>query len=435
MKLGLLGEKLSHSLSPKIHMMALGAMGRAGSYDLIEVAPEDLPAFMQALKDGAFDGINVTIPYKKAVMPFLDALSQSARRIGAVNTILREGSTLTGYNTDYDGFGALLAANFIGVSGEDFAVLGSGGAAHSVLARLADHKAKSITLVSRNPMAAGQAFSQSSFAVPFETAGYGALDLRGKIVVNTTPVGMYPNAGVSPITAAALSGCKAVVDLIYNPCKTRLMQDAEAKGIPAVNGLFMLVAQGLKAEEIWQGQTLDVCLMRGILRKISDEKPNLVIIGMPGSGKTTVGQMLAERLEMEFFDMDAHIEAHYGKIADLFLKGETHFREIESKTAKLAAEKRNTVICTGGGVVKRSDNLKHLAGSGFIFFLDRPVEQIAADIDEHTRPLLKRNKNTVFQLYDERIALYRAYAHCRIANEADVETAVKRIIEKWQVNG
>ena len=432
MKLGLLGEKLSHSLSPKIHQMALSALDIAGSYELIEVAPEDLSEFMHTLKDGVFDGINVTIPYKKTVMTNLDDLSEGAERIGAVNTILREGNRLIGYNTDYDGFGALLKANCIKVLEEDFTVLGAGGAAHGVLAYLSDHGAKSITLVSRSPKKAEVDFLGLTAGTSMTVTGYDGLNLTDKVLVNTTPMGMHPKADVSPIPSDALLGCKAVVDLIYNPSKTKLMLDAESLGVPAANGLYMLVAQAIKAEEIWQGRNIDACLTRSIHRRISGEQQNLVIIGMPGSGKTTVGRMLAERLEMDYFDMDAYIEQEYGSISDLFEKSETHFRDIESKTAKLAARKSNTVICTGGGVVKRGDNMEHLAKTGCIFFLDRPVEQIFSDVDETSRPLLQKDKTALFRLYDERIARYKAYAHCIIANDKDAETAANRILEKWQ---
>ncbi len=433
MKLGLLGEKLGHSLSPAIHDMALKALGVDGNYGLIEVPTQGLADFMQSFKDGAYDGINVTIPYKREVIQYLDALSDGAARIGAVNTILREGKTLKGFNTDYDGFGALLAANFIDTAGEDFVVLGAGGAANSVLTYLSDHAAGSITLVSRSPESAERGFSGKSFAVPFKTAGYVDLNLEGKILVNTTPVGMHPKEGVSPIPADALNGCKTLVDLIYNPAQTRLMQDAITKGIPAVNGLYMLAAQAMKAEEIWQGRAMDGWLTRQIYNSLSQDKPNIVITGMPGSGKTTVGKLVAEQLNMDFFDMDADIEARFGDIHALFAKGEEHFRDIEFQTAAAAANRTNTVVCTGGGVVKRNENMKHLAGTGAIFFLDRPVEQIYGDVDADSRPLLKQDKSAVFKLYEERIGLYQKFSHCRIANETDAETAAAQIIEKWRV--
>ena len=432
MKLGLLGERLGHSMSPAIHEKAFKAMNTAGRYELIEVARENLASFMQELKEGAYDGINVTIPYKKEVMPYLDEISDSAQRIGAVNTIKRVDDKLYGFNTDYDGFGALLESVFIDVAGQDFVVLGAGGAANSVLAYLNDHKAASITLVSRSPEKAEQMVSTDVFDVPFEICGYENLTMTGKALVNTTPVGMYPKDGVSPVSKESLKGCTAVVDIIYNPSETKLMQDALSTGTPAVNGLYMLVAQALKAEEIWQNKTLDSGLVRQIYHQIDGRKQNMVIIGMPGCGKTTVGKMVANQLGMDFFDMDAYIEAHYGDIPSLFAKSEAHFRDIESEVAMIASRLENTVISTGGGVVKRKDNMSNLARTGAIFFLDRPLNQIYHDVDRETRPLFYENPLTVLKLYEERIDLYRQYAHFRIENEIDAKTAVSRIEEKWQ---
>lgn len=258
---GLIGQKLSHSLSPRIHAFLFREMGIDAQYDLIEVQPGELPGLLDALKAQGYRGVNVTIPYKKEIMACLDSLSLEASCIGAVNTICLDGS-YKGYNTDYDGFGLALEASGVNVQGARCAVLGSGGAARAVVTWLEDHGAAGITIVSRDPDSAMLKFPGLFFAdiASFSASGY-------DLLINTTPVGMHPDTADSPLRKEQLEGTGFVMDLIYNPARTLLLQFAEELGIHHANGLYMLVAQAVRSEEIWQGKTLD----RALIRKAMDE--------------------------------------------------------------------------------------------------------------------------------------------------------------------
>lgn len=261
---GLVGGKLSHSLSPKIHAFLFRELGINGEYGLIEASPGELPGLLGELKAKGYLGVNVTIPYKKDIMAFLDCLSDEANRIGAVNTISLL-DRFTGYNTDYDGFGMALEAYGIKAEGARCAVLGSGGAARAVVAYLEDHGASSVTIASRNPESAMVRFPGLKCAdiLTFEAKGY-------DIVINATPVGMYPDSYRSPLRKEQLEGAGFIMDLIYNPSKTLLLQYSEELGIPCANGLYMLVAQAFRSEEIWQGRTLDRAIISKIMAIISD---------------------------------------------------------------------------------------------------------------------------------------------------------------------
>lgn len=431
MRLTLLGEKLSHSLSPKIHQLIFDKTGKTGTYDLSEVKKENLAEFITAFKTGAFDGINVTIPYKRDVIPYLDALSDGAKKIGAVNTIARNGNKLTGYNTDYDGFGVLLKANFIAVNGEAFTVLGAGGAAKAVLAYLDDHGAQAITLVSRDADQAKKRFDANDYRCGVNIIAYDKMNLENQVLVNTTPIGMSPKTGISPIDADQLAGCKSVVDIVYNPETTQLMQDAENHAIQAVNGLYMLAAQAVRAQEIWQAKSIPDHLTRYIARQLSTNNPNLVLIGMPGCGKTTIGQVLSSKMKMPLFDIDVAIAEKYGPIPNLFDIGEAHFRAIETETTKKAAGLENTIICTGGGIIKNKANMTALAKNGTIVFIDRPVAHILSDIDHDSRPLLNGKADSLTKLYDERIDLYKSYAHLTVDGSGTIDAVADAVERAW----
>jgi len=263
-KFGLLGEKLSHSLSPEIHSEIFRKLGINASYNIIEIKPEKLPGVLDELKSRGYIGINVTIPYKKEIMEYLDTLSDEASRIGAVNTVCLK-DRYEGYNTDYYGFGMALEKYGIKAAGARCAVLGSGGAARAVVTYLEDHGAGAVTIVSRNPEGAAAKFPGFSCTdiASFSADGF-------DIIINATPVGMYPDSEKSPIKKEQLKGAGFVMDLIYNPPKTVLLRYAEELGIPCSNGLYMLVAQAVKSEEIWQGRTLDKSFISGIAEKMGD---------------------------------------------------------------------------------------------------------------------------------------------------------------------
>ena len=308
---GLLGETLRHSFSPQIH-------ARLGAYDyrLFEVKPEDIPAF---LAKRAFDGINVTIPYKKTVIPYCAELSERAKRIGSVNTLLRRADgTLYGDNTDYDGFETLLDTIGFDPQGKKAVVLGSGGSSVTVRAVLEDRKTKEVVTISRT----GKNNYQNLH-----------LHKDAALIVNTTPVGMYPNTGNSPIPLDVFPACEAVIDIIYNPAKTRLLLNAEAKGIPCINGLPMLVSQAKRASELFTGTRIDTDEIARITDNIARMTMNILLIGMPGCGKTTVGTALASISDRAFLDTDTLIANKAGRTIPEILEtdGEQAFRALETK--------------------------------------------------------------------------------------------------------
>ena len=405
MKCGLLGRKLGHSYSPQIH----GLLGDY-SYDLFEKEPDELASF---LKNGDFTGINVTIPYKKDVIPYLDALSPAARKIGSVNTIVRRADgSLFGHNSDYFGFVSLVKHSGIAVEGKKVLVLGSGGTSNMVVTALRDLGAAPV-VISRS----GE-------------NNYGNLHLHSdaSVIVNATPVGMYPNTGVSPIDLRRFPALTGVLDVIYNPAKTQLLLDAEKLGIPHENGLWMLVAQAKEAAEYFTGKKLpDSCIekIHGIL---SRQMKNIVLIGMPGCGKSTIGTLLAETLGRTFVDADAQIVQMAGKsIPEIFAQdGEDAFRQWESDALAHLGKQSGLVIATGGGCVTRQRNYPALHQNGSIVWLERDLSLLPTD----GRPLSQSNR--LEEMYAVRKPLYEAFADVRVANTGSPEDTVTEILSKLE---
>ena len=431
-KYGLLGRVLGHSLSPRIHELIFEYTGLYGEYKLYPMEPDNVKSFITSLKNSGFHGLNVTIPYKSDVMPFLGFISEEARKIGSVNTILPAENGLKGYNTDYFGVEKMLQMAGIEPGGKSAVVLGSGGSAKTVTALLKDRGCTDILLVSRDKARAQVKFPGT------KTAEYPEFeDSRGyDILINTTPVGMYPDTDGCPLDEDIISGFKSVADLIYNPSETVLLKTARKHGARCVNGLYMLVAQAVAAQEIWN----EVKIADPVIDKIyadikagrSGGRKNIVLIGMPGSGKTTVGEMIAEKLGYKFVDIDSMIEEKYGAIPALFDRGEDYFRECETACAKEAAKMGGAVIATGGGIVTRKENMRALSQTGTVFFLDRPVENILNDIVQETRPLLKDGVGKLYELYDKRIDLYKEYADVIIDSDMDINKVVEDILRKNQ---
>jgi shikimate dehydrogenase len=404
---GLLGETLRHSFSPQIH-------ARLGAYDyrLYEVRPEDVPVFMERL---AFDGLNVTIPYKKTVIPYCAELSDRARRIGSVNTLLkRADGSLYGDNTDYFGFAALLDALGFDPAGQKAVILGSGGSAATVRAVLEDRGAGGIAIVSR-------------------TGEYNYQNLHlhrdAALIVNTTPVGMYPDTGVSPVSLQDFSACKAVIDIVYNPAKTRLLLDAEDMGIPCVNGLKMLVAQAKRAAELFTGRTIGDELIDRIADGIMRQALNVVLIGMPSCGKTTVGAKLAQATGREFLDTDVLIEQAAGRpIPDIICSdGEAAFRRLETEALAGAAKQRGKVIATGGGIVTIPENLPLIRQNSVCVFLNRDLDKLIAE----GRPLSQ--KYGVEALYKARLPLYRAFGEFEVDSNQGIDEVAEAVKEALQL--
>ena len=402
MRCGLLGEHLGHSYSPRIH----GSLG-SYSYELFEVAPEALDAFLHS---GRFDALNVTIPYKRTVLPYCAALSEKARKLGNVNTIVRRADgSLYGDNTDFDGFSWLLARNGGIQQGEKALVLGTGGASQTVQYVLREQGAQVVTL-SRRGENTYDTLARHKDAV---------------LVVNATPVGMYPNNGAGLIDLGLLPNCRCVLDLIYNPARTRLLLDAEVRGIRCEGGLPMLVAQAKCAAERFTGETLPDSRCEKILRKLRREMQNIILIGMPACGKSTVGRLLANRLSRPFFDADAEIMQRLGCDIPTFFarEGEAAFRRIEAEVLAELGKHSGCVIATGGGCVACEENYDSLHQNGVMIWLQRPLAELSAE----GRPVSQ--STDICELYARRRPLYERFADYSVENTGTPDETVKRIME------
>ncbi len=400
---GLLGERLPHSFSPQIH----NAMGNM-DYTLFEVAPEALGEFMSTRN---FKGINVTIPYKKAVIPYLDVLSPEAEKIGAVNTItVREGK-LYGYNTDYFGFQYMLEKSGITVENKKCLVLGNGGASLTVQAVLKDKGAKEVVVVSRKAEN-----NYDNIHKHFDS----------EIIVNTTPVGMYPDNLQTLVNLDDFKNLSGVLDVVYNPLKTKIILDATERDIPYATGLAMLVAQAKKAHELFFDTQLDTSVCEKIENDLTMQMCNIVLIGMAGCGKSTVGRVLAERLNKALVDTDDLVEQAENKsIPEIFSqKSEEYFRQCETEAVKTAGKGKAQIIATGGGVVTKPENYKPLKQNGILIFINRDPDLLPAN----GRPLSQIHG--VKALYEKRMPLYRRFADIEIDGNGTVEEVAERIVQE-----
>ena len=400
MKCGLLGRKLGHSYSPAIHAM-LGDY----SYRLYEKEPAELEYF---LRNGDWDGLNVTIPYKQAVIPYLDALTPIAEKLGAVNTILRRDGKLLGSNTDYPGFLSMVEQSKLCLAGKKCLILGSGGASKVVQAAVQELNAHGI-VISRNGVNNYENISQHKDA---------------SIIINTTPVGMYPETGVSPIDLDMFPALEGVLDLVYNPARTQLLLDAEKRGLVAMNGLWMLVSQAKHAAELFTNASITSQQVCHIYNTLQAQMKNIILIGMPGCGKSTIGPMLAAQTGKIFVDMDSEIENMAQKtIPQIFAEdGEETFRSLETKVLHTFGKKSSLVIATGGGCVTQERNYSLLHQNGTIFWLQRDVEKLPID----GRPLSQQID--LQKMYDARRHMYYRFANHIIDNNSDPETTVSLII-------
>lgn len=401
---GLLGEKLGHSFSPEIHSM-LGNY----EYRLFEVEKNELENF---IKHGEWDGINVTIPYKKEVMPFLDEISENAQKIGSVNTVVRRSDgTLFGDNTDYYGFLYTVKRSGINFSGKKVLVLGTGGASLAVKAVISDLNAREIISISRSGENNYQNIKNHADA---------------DIIVNTTPVGMYPKSLVSPVKVYDFTHLSAVFDIIYNPQKTQLVLDAEKLDIPAFSGLSMLVAQAKRASEIFFDKEIDDSVTEKILKKVATDMKSIVLIGMPGSGKTSIGTFLAEKTGREFLDTDEEAEKIVGSSPAEIIKaqGEKSFRKIENEAVKNTCKLSGKIIATGGGVVTNDDNFDAIRQNSTVFFINRDISVLPTD----NRPLSQ--KNSLDDMFKIRLPLYRKFCDFEIDGNGTIEEVAQRILER-----
>ena len=402
MKCGLLGRKLGHSFSPRIHAH-LGDY----SYALFEREPEELEDF---LRNSDWTGINVTIPYKKDVIPYLDELSPAASKLGAVNTIIRRDGRLIGHNTDYFGFKEMVRSSGLNLTGKKALVLGTGGASKPVIAALEDLGANVIS-ISRS--------GENNYSNLHRHAD-------AAVIVNATPVGMYPQTGMAPVEISQFPKLEGVLDIVYNPARTQLLLDAEKRGLITVNGLLMLVAQAKEASEWFQSKALDDSLISAIHTDLRRQTENIVLIGMPGCGKTTVGKTLANRLGKTFVDADEELEKMAGKsIPEIFAEdGEEVFRAWETKVLEELGKKSSLILSTGGGCVTRERNYPLIHQNGTIFWLKRDLDKLPTD----GRPLSQTGR--LAAMYEIRRPLYAAFADVAIDNDGPLEDTLTQIMEE-----
>ncbi len=410
MKYGCIAEKLGHSFSKEIHSYLADYQ-----YDLCEIAPENLDAFMKA-RD--FLAINVTIPYKQDVIPYLDEISDTAKKIGAVNTIVNRDGKLYGYNTDFFGMRSLILTNKMNPCGKKALVLGTGGTSKTAVAVLEDLGASEIYKVSR---------TARDGAITYEDAEKYHSD--AEFIINTTPVGMYPKIGVSPIDLDRFSKVEAVVDAVYNPLRPKLISDALKKTIPATGGLYMLVAQAARACEFFIDTEISDEKILEVYKIMLRKTENIVLVGMPASGKTTIGKRIAEKLGMDFVDCDDEIVKKTGKsIPEIFAEcGETGFRDVEAETVKEVSARKNTVIATGGGAILRETNTDMLRENGRIYFVDRNLESLIPTSDRPTAS----SREAIEKRYRERYGIYVSCCDVHIKATDIVEENTEKIIEDF----
>lgn len=407
MRCGLLGEKLGHSFSREIHEK----LGRY-SYELFEVAPDALDAFLTR-RD--FDGLNVTIPYKQAVIPYLAEITPRAERIGAVNTIVNRDGRLCGDNTDFAGLAGLIGRMGLKLAGKTVLICGTGGTSKTASA-VAEHLgAKETVRLSRGGREG---------AATYEDARARYAD--AEVLINTTPAGMYPDVDGMPVDPAWFPKLAGVADVVYNPLTTRLVRLSRERGIAAENGLYMLVAQAVAAAEVFTGETFGAETTERIYREILFDKRSVVLTGMPGSGKSTLGKLLARKLGRPFVDTDAQIVARAGMpIPELFqTRGEAFFRDMESEVVRDVCRTGGAIVATGGGAVLRRENVDAMKQNGTVVFLNRALESLLPTAD---RPLAN-DAEKIRRLYTERLPVYRAAADVTVSVHGTPEETADDIL-------
>ena len=410
MKFGLLGEHLGHSYSPQIHRELHGL-----EYRLYEVPRGQVESFLNTTE---LEGINVTIPYKQTVMPFCAEVSGISRRIGCVNTLVRKPEGWYGYNTDYDGFCYMLKEAGIDPAGRKVLVFGNGGASLTARTALKDLGASEIIIISRR-LPEKNDVQADTYDRLFRYSD-------AEIVINTTPVGMYPGNGEKPADLRMFPKCKGVADVIYNPAQTALLLQAEELGIPHTGGLGMLTAQAWRSAELWLGNRIADDRGREIRRKLEKEMQNIVLIGMPGCGKTSIGRILQEKTGRRFIDTDETVEKTTGrKIPDIIGEdGEESFRSLETKAIENAGKESGCIIATGGGCVTKDRNYSPLHQNGRIIWIRRDLSLLTKEGRPLSRSLAAE------EMYAARKDLYASFSDIVLDNDTTLEEAADRIMEQ-----
>lgn len=402
MQYGCIGEHLTHSFSKEIH-----AQLQDYAYELKEIPMGRLDAFMNA-RD--FKAINVTIPYKQDVIPFLKEVEATAAAIGAVNTIVNRDGLLYGYNTDFGGMSDLIRRTGIDLAGKKVLILGTGGTSNTAMAVAQHMGAASVYKVSR---------TEKPGVLTYESVISEHLDAQ--VLINTTPRGMFSRQSGMPIDPGLFPNLCGAIDAVYNPLRTEFILKARSMGVPAAGGLYMLVRQAVLASEIFLGIKYPEEITEQVYRSIKASKENIVLTGMPGSGKTTVGKLLAQELGRPYLDTDELIVEKTGMAPGQIIqeKGEAAFRDIETEVIREISAKNGHIIATGGGAILRQENISLLRMNGNIYFLDRPVQQLLPTDD---RPL-SSTKEAIVQRYNERYSTYISTADTVIDNSKSAQEA------------
>lgn len=400
----LIGKKLGHSYSVPIHK----ALGN-NDYSLLEIPPEGVEAFM---RKHDFDGINVTIPYKETVLPYLDEISERANKIGSVNTVVNRNGKLYGDNTDYYGFSYMAQSAGISFKNRKVLILGSGGTSLTAQAVTRDEGAREIVVVSRK--------GENNYDNLY-------LHYDAEIIINCTPVGMFPNINDRIIDLEPFSALFGVIDVIYNPSNTNILIDAKKRGIAHTNGLTMLVAQAKLAHELFFDTKVDDSVIEKIRRRLELEKLNIVFVGMPGCGKTTISNIIANELNRELLDTDDMIvEDQSRSIPDIFAAdGEAYFRDIEAECVKKACLNEKKVIATGGGAILREDNRRAIMRNSIVIWLNCPIKRLA----RNGRPLSSEDDMKMCEMLDKRIPFYKEVSDIVIETDTDPSVTAKAVID------
>ncbi len=408
MKYGCIGEKLGHSFSKEIHGLIADY-----EYELRELASEAVGSFM---KEKNFIAINVTIPYKERVIPYLDYIDDAAKLIGSVNTVVNRNGKLYGYNTDFYGMTRLINKCGVELSGKKVLILGSGGTSKTAFAVANSMGSGSVIRVSRE---------RKDGAVNYSDMYESHTD--ADVIINTTPVGMYPNTSGRSVDVSCFPSLRGYIDAVYNPLRPTAVLEAIKLGIPAEGGLYMLVAQAARAAEIFLDVTLSEDTVDQAFNKVMSSKENIVLIGMPSSGKSTVGNLIANALGRKFLDTDEIIRELAGSsIPKIFAtRGEAYFRDLESEAVKIASKETKLVIATGGGCVLRNENVDELKKNGRVFFLDRSPDKLIATSD---RPL-SSDREALLKLYKDRYEIYCSACDVRINGDESAERVANNITE------
>ena len=404
MKYALIGEKLSHSFSKILHER-LGL-----SYDLKELNKEEVGTFVL---NNDYDGFNVTIPYKKEVIPYLDEISPLSSLVGSVNTVVKRGGKNFGFNTDVRGLEYQIESRGVTLTDKNVLILGSGGASLTAVALCKSKNVKSYKVVSRS----GEVNYENCYDF-----------INTEIIINTTPVGMYPNQEGLPIEIDRFPSLVAVFDLIYNPIRTNLVLEAERRGIITSGGLKMLCMQGIKSEELWLDKKIEEEVAETLIKSIAVEKNNLVLSGMAGCGKSTVGKATAERLNLPFFDVDEEITKISKKTPSQIIneEGEERFREIETEVVKELSKTGGKVISLGGGSILREENQRALKRNGIVIYLSRDIEKLALD----NRPLSQ--KYGIRELFEKRKETYFKSADVIVSNDGEISKTIEEVIKEYE---